>query len=372
MSYRSKSGRDAFISQGENELMLSIIIPTYNEKENIGKLAERISQVLKQNNIESEMIVIDDNSPDGTGAAAEKLKDNYSIRVMHRPKRLGLASAVAAGFKIAKGDTLCVMDADLSHSPDEIPRMFELIQESRSDFVVGSRYVEGGFSKEWSWIRRLISSLACFLARGLTKIKDPTSGFFMIKREVVNNAGLKPIGFKICLEIIARGKYGAICEIPITFANRKHEKSKLGITEFFQYIIQLVELYSLKRPLSSQFVKYALVGLAGFFIQIVILYSLVEYFGAYYLFAAIAAFFMAVTSNFIFNKNWTFRANMNKNLCQQYVSFVALSVLGAAINTFILFVLVEHVHFWYLNAQCVSFVVVGIGNFLGARSIAFS
>lgn len=352
--------------------MLSIIIPTYNEKENIGKLAEKISQVLKRNNIEGEMIVIDDNSPDGTGAAAEKMKDEYPMKVMHRPKRLGLASAVVAGFKIAKGNILCVMDADLSHPPDEIPRMFELIQKGKSDFVVGSRYVEGGFSKEWPWVRRLISSLACFLARGLTKIKDPTSGFFMIKREVVNNAILKPIGFKICLEIIARGKYGAICEIPIAFANRKHERSKLGIRELFQYVIQLTGLYSLKLPLLAQFIKFALIGLFGFFIQIVILYGLVEFFNIYYLFAAVVAFFIAATGNFILNRKWTFGLNKNKNFYRQYVSFVTLCVLGAAINTFILFVLVEHVHFWYLNAQCVSFVVVGVGNFFGAKSIAFS
>ncbi len=352
--------------------MLSIIIPTYNEKENMEKLAEKISQVLTRNNIEGEMIVIDDNSPDGTGAAVEKLKDKYSIRAIHRPKRLGLASAVAAGFKIAKGDTLCVMDADLSHSPDEIPRMFELIQEGRSDFVVGSRYVKGGFSKEWSWIRRLISSFACFLARGLTKIKDPTSGFFMIKREVVDNAALKPIGFKICLEIIARGKYDSICEIPIAFANRKHERSKLGIRELFQYVIQLTGLYSLELPLLAQFIKFALIGLFGFFVQIIILYSLVEFLNIYYLIAAVIAFFIAVTGNFILNRNWTFGPNKNKNFYRQYVSFVALCVLGGTINTFILFVLVEHVHLWYLNAQCISFVAVGIGNFLGARSIAFS
>jgi len=352
--------------------VLSIIIPTYNEKENIKELAEKIFCIFKQNNIEGEIVVVDDNSPDGTGSVAEKLKDKYAIEVVHRPRRLGLASAVTNGFIAARGDVLCVMDADLSHPPEAIPDMFRLIQEEKADFVVGSRYVKGGSSKEWPFIRRFISSLSCSLTRGLTGVKDATSGYFMIKKEVIKDAVLKPKGFKICLEIIVRGTYKSICEVPIIFTDRKHGKSKLGFSESIKYGVHLIELYSHKFPLMAQFLKFALVGLIGFFIQMIILYNLVEILDLYYLYAAVIAFFVAVTSNFLLNRTWTFTPSSNRNIYQQYISFVSLCVLGALLNTFLLFVLVEYAHLWYLNAQCISFVFVGLSNFLFIRSITFS
>jgi dolichol-phosphate mannosyltransferase len=216
--------------------MLSLIVPTYNEKNNLSELCARIKTVVG----DAEIIIVDDNSPDGTADFARHL----GLKVLVRPTRQGLASAVIEGFKIAKGDTLCVMDADLSHPPEVLPEMMSLIKSGKSDFVIGSRLVPGGGARDWVWFRRLFSEIARFPARPLTKIKDITSGFFMLKRSVIEGVDLNPIGFKICLEIITKGKYKSAAEVPIVFADRHGGKSKMGAVEIFEYFLQLGLLYS--------------------------------------------------------------------------------------------------------------------------------
>lgn len=215
--------------------MLSIIIPTYNEKNNIAELIDRI----RINAQHCEVIVIDDNSPDGTADFARKL----GATTLVRPEKLGLASAVIDGFKIAKGDILCVMDADLSHPPEIIPQMLEALKSQNADIVVGSRLTKGGGQRDWSFLGKLMSDIARFPAALLTNVKDVTSGFFMLKRSVIQGVELNPIGFKICLEILTKGKYCRAIEVPIIFANRGNTKSKLGIKEILEYYSQIGLLY---------------------------------------------------------------------------------------------------------------------------------
>ncbi len=223
--------------------MLSIIVPTYNEASNIEELTRRIFSSLDRSGIPGEVIFVDDASPDGTGQIADRLKEKYKVKVLHRKKRLGLASAVAAGFSLASGEILAVMDADLSHPPEVIPKMYKTIMDGEADFVIGSRLVSGGGSTDWSWPRKAVSSVARLLARPITTVKDLTSGYFMIKRNVIEGVHLKPIGFKICLEIIAKGNYNRIKEVPITFVGRSGEKSKLGLRQIIEYMIQVFCVY---------------------------------------------------------------------------------------------------------------------------------
>lgn len=215
--------------------MLSIIIPTYNEKKNIAELIDRIRACTEN----CEIIIVDDNSPDGTADFARKL----GATTLVRPEKLGLASAVIDGFKVAKGDILCVMDADLSHPPEIIPQMLEAIKSQNADFVVGSRLAKGGGQRDWSLLGKFLSDIARLPAMLLTDVKDVTSGFFMLKRSVIQGIELNPIGFKICLEIITKGKYAKAVEVPIIFANRGNTKSKLGIKEILEYYGQVGLLY---------------------------------------------------------------------------------------------------------------------------------
>ncbi len=223
--------------------MLSIIIPTYNEKDNVEKLVKRIFTSLEDAEIKGEIIIIDDNSPDGTADVAESLGKTYDIKVIRRSGKLGLASAVIEGFESATYDVLAVMDADLSHPPEVLPKMFYYIKSGDAQIVIGSRLVAGGGSTNWPWYRRFVSWVARTLAKPITPVRDLTSGFFMLKRSVIEGVKLNPIGFKICLEVLAKGKYDTVKEVPIMFHDRGAGKSKLGIRHIFAYLRQLLLLY---------------------------------------------------------------------------------------------------------------------------------
>ena len=222
--------------------MISIIIPTYNEKKNIRKLTSKINDVFKSNKIDGEIIFVDDNSPDGTGRIAESLSKKYPVRVLHRKKKSGLASAVIDGFSEAKGNIIGVMDADLSHPPESIPDMISPIKKGSADFTIGSRYVEDGDVKGWPLQRKIISKGATLFTRHLTNVKDPMSGFFFIKKKVIDNVYLNARGYKICLEIIVKGNYSRIKEVPIVFQDRRKGTSKLNKSEYINYLYNVANL----------------------------------------------------------------------------------------------------------------------------------
>jgi len=231
-------------------MKLSIIVPTYNERENIKPLIERIGETLRQGDYE--ILVVDDNSPDGTAGVAESLSKDYPVRIIHRPGKLGLASAVVEGIGKAEGDIVGVIDADLQHPPELVAQLVEAVVEG-NDIAIASRYVQGGGIENWSLLRKIASKGAILLARPLTKAHDPTSGCFFLNKEVVMGTEFKPAGFKILLEILVKGKYERIKEVPYTFRERGKGKSKLGLMEYARYLKLLYSLYLVR--LKAIFVK---------------------------------------------------------------------------------------------------------------------
>ena len=223
---------------------ISIITPTYDEAKNIKKLASRINKSLSNKNYE--LIIIDDNSPDGTGEIAEELSKKYPVRVIHRKRRLGLSSAVIEGFKAAEGYLICVIDADLSHPPEIIPKLTERLKTQTADIVIASRLIEGGGTENWPKKRKITSFIATALARPLTNVNDLMSGFFLIKKEVIKNVKLIPRGYKILLEILVKGRYKKIVEYPFIFKDRTAGSSKLNFKTNLEYLRQLVHLYLCK------------------------------------------------------------------------------------------------------------------------------
>jgi dolichol-phosphate mannosyltransferase len=185
-----------------------------------------------------ELIIVDDGSPDGTADLAESFADVHPVRVVRRPGKAGLASAVLAGFGQARGDLLVVMDADLSHPPEAVPKLTSAI-EAGADLAVGSRYVKGGGTQDWPLKRRVVSRVACLMGNVLVPIRDCTSGFFAIRRASLDGVKLNPIGFKIGFEVMARGRYKRVVEIPYVFRDRELGKSKFGRREILQYVVQL-------------------------------------------------------------------------------------------------------------------------------------
>ncbi len=223
-------------------MRLSLVIPTYNERENILNITKIIQKELNESKINGEIIFVDDNSPDGTGKILLNLKKRYkNIKVIIRNKKLGLSSAVLDGWKISSGDVLGVMDADFSHPPEKIKDLFYPIARNEADVTIGSRYINGGKIENWNLKRKIISKIATFLTRFYTNVKDPLSGFFMVKKSVITNVNFNSKGFKILLEVLIKGKYKKVKEIPIVFRGRAKGKSKLNVKEFFYFIFNLIQ-----------------------------------------------------------------------------------------------------------------------------------
>jgi dolichol-phosphate mannosyltransferase len=202
-----------------------------------------------------ELIVVDDGSPDGTADLAESYAPAHPVRVVRRPGKAGLASAVLAGFAQARGDVLLVMDADLSHPPEAVPRLVAAIDDG-AELAVGSRYVSGGGTEDWPLKRRIVSRAACLMGNVLVPVRDCTSGFFAIRRSAIDGVKLNPIGFKIGFEVMARARYKKVVEVPYVFRDRELGSSKFGRREIVQYLVQLGQVARDRvRPTSDASVK---------------------------------------------------------------------------------------------------------------------
>ncbi|MDD5095705.1 MAG: polyprenol monophosphomannose synthase [Dehalococcoidia bacterium] len=223
----------------------SIIVPTYQERENIPPLVKRIDQAMKDQAYE--IIVVDDDSPDGTAEVAESLAGSYPIRVIKRKGVRGLGSAILTGFREGTGEILGVIDADLQHPPEILAGLVNSIQ-SGADIAIASRYVRGGGVQGWSSARRIISKGATLLARPVTSVKDPMSGCFMLTRTTFATLNLNSEGYKVLLEILAQTKSCKVEEIPYTFECRRFGTSKLNWKEYIRYLQLLKRLYLIGSP----------------------------------------------------------------------------------------------------------------------------
>ncbi|MBL8874632.1 MAG: polyprenol monophosphomannose synthase [Phycisphaerae bacterium] len=222
--------------------VVSVVVPTFREAANIAELVGRIERAVP----DSEIIIVDDNSNDGTDDVVRGLARSR-VRLHIRTAERGLSSAVIAGCRLARAPHIVVMDADLSHPPEAIPAMIAEL-ESGGDFVVGSRYVAGGSTDSaWTLFRRINSLSATILARPLTRLSDPMSGFFAMRAaDFRATRNLNPIGYKIALELLVKGPFRATREVPIHFADRKRGESKLSLKEQIRYIRHLARLYRFK------------------------------------------------------------------------------------------------------------------------------
>ena len=228
--------------------LISIIVPTYNEAKNIQKLLRQVHGAMKP--YKYEVIIMDDNSPDKTAAIARSLAGKIPVRAVVRTKDRGLAKSVVDGFSKAKGSMFIIMDADLSHPPMLLPKLIEKQRRSKADIVVASRLIPGGGTEDWPAKRKITSYCAGLLAKPLTNVHDPMSGFFLMRRAVVDRVSLNPKGYKILLEILVKGHYKKAVEVPFIFRDRTMGQSKLNMRINAQYAMQLLELYACKMRLA--------------------------------------------------------------------------------------------------------------------------
>ena len=216
----------------------SIIIPTYNEVDNLEILVSEIFASLDKNIIDAEIIIVDDNSPDGTGNFAENLSKRFPIKVIHRAGKLGLGSAVIEGYKLSDREYLGVMDGDLSHDPAILNDL--VLSLNNNDIAIGSRFADGSEVEGWNLYRKMLSLTGVGLGRLLAGNYDILSGYFFIKRDVIRNTELNTKGYKILFEILIKGNYRSISEHSFTFRKRKNSTSKLNSEEYFLFAKQLL------------------------------------------------------------------------------------------------------------------------------------
>jgi len=237
--------------------LASVIVPAYKEAGNIKELVERLfaafennGKGIKKENVE--LIIVDDNSGDGTVEEVEKLKNRgYAVDIVVRTNQRGLSSAVLRGFEEAHGTLLLCMDSDLQHPPETVPELFAKLDKGDVEFVIGTRYGEGvAIDKNWPLHRRIISVTARLLSRPLTPLSDPMTGFFALRKDVYNRGKQKisPIGFKICLEAYVKCGVKKSAEVPFSFGVRTFGESKLSGTVIIRYLQQLAELYNYSMP----------------------------------------------------------------------------------------------------------------------------
>jgi dolichol-phosphate mannosyltransferase len=226
---------------------LALVVPTYNERERLPELVRAIFDAYRSGGIEGELVIVDDNSPDGTGEVADELARSHPVRVVHRAGKLGLGTAVIEGFAAATAEIVGVIDADLSHPPGLVPKLLAVMQASGADLVIGSRYVPGGGTRNWEATRVLMSRFACVLARGLTPVRDATSGFFVMRRDRARGVTISAGGFKICLELLIRSEPSLVVEVPYVFTGRTAGESKMNWKEAAGYLQQLRDLHAFRR-----------------------------------------------------------------------------------------------------------------------------
>ncbi|TVQ31425.1 MAG: polyprenol monophosphomannose synthase [Phycisphaeraceae bacterium] len=240
MSHAATTGEESVCG----ETLVSVVIPTFREALNLPDLIPAVSSALSGAGLPFEIIVVDDDSQDGSEEIVRELAAEHHARILVRKDERGLSSAVIHGFRNANGRVLVCMDADLSHPPDRLPEMARAILDGSADFVIGSRYVPGGSTDaEWGILRKLNSRIATLLASPLTPVKDPMSGYFCLPRERFESApALNPLGYKIGLELLIKTGAKRVAEIPIEFRDRSRGESKLTLRTQIEYLRHVARL----------------------------------------------------------------------------------------------------------------------------------
>lgn len=313
---------------------LSIIVPTFKEVGNLRPLITRIAAVMDKVSMPYELIVVDDDSQDGSSEIINELAEkDYPVHIITRIAERGLSTAVIHGFNEAKGDVLVCMNADLSHPPEVLLCLIKVFEDSKVEFAIGSRYVPGASTAEsWGMFRWLNSKIATMLARPFTNVKDPMAGFFMLPRSVFKRArSLNPIGYKIGLELIAKCSCHNIVEVPINFENRTYGQSKLNIREQFNYIKHLKRLWDFKLGDLSYFFQFCIVGSTGMIVDL-FMYSFLLVVEVPLPLARALSIWVAMTWNFWLNRRLTFSYSRKGKILQQYIKFFSTCVLGAIIS----------------------------------------
>lgn len=407
------SNRNNAALSNSNIVTFSIVIPTYNESENILRLISEIEKNLPTSDF-TEIIVVDDNSPDGTGKLVEdcitkkgiKAKEknsshtkNHILKVVHRTGKEGLIPAILDGVRQSSGTNVLIMDADFSHPPEVIPKMMSELKRNPNSIVIGSRYIEGGKVVGWPARRKILSKGASTLARlglNVKNVKDPMSGLFALPRELIQNISIATKGYKILLEILVKNKEIPVIEVPYTFTDRQSGKSKMSYNVIVNYAEAIWQLYQHGQKSdrvkiseqvnkrSVQFIskvgRYYTVSISGLVINYIVSFLLANdvansirlLSNEWYLEASIIGAIISMTSNFFLNKYWTFEDKRFevRSTARQYLSFIGMSAIGLIIQISLLYYMVEN-FVPYRMSLIISIAVATTINFILNKKFTF-
>jgi len=364
------------LGEGGSAIRLSLIIPTYNESKNIPTLVAQLDELLAPAlGTAYELLVVDDDSPDKTWQVAQDLAAAHpSVRVMRRIGERGLSTAVIRGWQAARGEVLGVMDADLQHPTDVNLKLLQQIDKG-ADLAVASRHVADGGVSDWSLIRRLLSRgaslLGLILLPGvLGRLSDPMSGYFMFKRAAIAGVKLDPLGYKILIEVVARGAMPWIGEVGYVFRERKEGESKVTWRLYSQYLGHLLKLRWATLP-KSRFFRFCVVGASGVIVDMGLLFLLSDprMLGLGLTRSKIIAGEAAILSNFLFNDAWTFRdvVGIQKGMgpkLRRLLGFNAICLVGLALNVILLNVLFNFAHIERYVANAIAILAVTGWNYV--------
>ncbi len=365
-------------------IKLSLIVPTYNESRNIGRILEVLSHLLDQAlPHEYELIVVDDDSPDQTWLVAQTLMSDYPcLRVMRRQGERGLSTAIIRGWQAAKGEVLGVIDGDLQHPPDIVLKLLAEINQG-ADLSVASRHIENGGVSDWSLGRRLLSRGAQILGlialpRIISQVSDPMSGYFMVRRSAIANKFLNPVGYKILIEVLGRGDITRIAEVGYIFNERQTGESKVSWKQYIDYIHHLLRLRfstrSRRGPRGrtifpvSRFIRFALVGFGGLAVDMGVLFLLFDVLGLGLTRSAILATELAILNNFVWNDIWTFGDLTNHQrqwhqVLRRWAKFNLICLMGLVLKILVLNVLFNGFNLNAYVANFIAIVAVTLWNF---------
>ncbi|MCY4373694.1 MAG: glycosyltransferase family 2 protein [Spirochaetaceae bacterium] len=353
---------------------VSLVVPTLREVANIPSLAGRIDAALAQSCIEWELLLVDDDSRDGSEAIVAALARRLPVRMeVRRNAPRDLSLAVLHGIRLARFDRVVVMDADLSHPPERIGDLLAAL-DGDCDLVVGSRYAPGGHvDRAWGWGRRLNSRVATLLALPLVRCSDPMSGFFATdRRSLPAPERLQPVGYKIGLELMVRGRL-RVTEVPIDFVDRDRGASKMDWRQQVNSLRHLYRLYRYRYGAIARLLSFALVGATGFVVDVAVYLGL-QAIGAEHRVARFLSFWPAVTWNWWLNRRLTFEERPRQTRVRQWTRFVAASVIGLSVNVGTYLVLTSFVDLFARHRlpALVCGVLLGGGvNFLVANRYVY-
>lgn len=362
-------------ASGVRPVWFSLVLPTYQESKNIPTIVERLTELLERKIPgEYELIVVDDDSPDRTWEVAQSLMPDYpQLRIMRRIKERGLSTAVIRGWQAAEGKILGVIDADLQHPPEVLLQMLDGMEKG-ADLVVASRHVEGGGVSDWSFIRRFLSrgaqTIGLVILPGVVgRVSDPMSGYFMVRRSAIALQKMNPLGYKILIEVLGRGKIREVVEVGYVFQERQEGESKVTWKQYLEYLGHLIRL-RLDFWQIGRFVRFGVVGFSGVFVDMAVLYLLSDpsTLGWGLTRSKILAAEVAIANNFLWNDAWTF-ADMSRGQRgwrqrgKRFLKFNIVCLVGLTLNVLLLNLLFNLFGVNRYLANLIAIAAVTVWNF---------